>query len=538
MATHLITSRTEPWNQRPSEPVVTLNTESPQIVGLRNWWPLNSQADTLYLDLIGGNHAIPDTGLSSAPFGVNGGWSVKGDDSSSATIASLSGDYWTFSCWYFVGAASGVGLGRILGSSGGSCRLGLTSSGNFFLRTAEGGSNQTVGSFTTEQWNLFTLVRNGSSTLTVYVNGVFNAAATAETGGSSDFNRLFAHPSAGERFGGWAHDIRWYNRVLHPAEVYHQFDPRTRWDLYYPLARKLWSFPPSSATPQVVTPTTAALTLTTFAPTVSAPRLCTPTTATLTLTTFAPTVTVATVGTPSTATLTLSTFAPTVSTPVACTPTTAALTLSTFAPTVSAPVACTPTTATLTTFAPTVSTPVTCTPATTALTTSTYAPTVSTPITCTPTTATLALTTFAPTVSTSSVSAGGGNVWLTEKQWALSPPPPPLAPPKKPEKIRQGTRERLLLTETLPDCLVTLRIRDRSRWPVNERQVLRGVAPAFREVCTIKDRQRKPRRERLELTPSVPDARGRVRVVGFVDERREIIELVRLGLLPRECLPV
>lgn len=245
MATHIITSRTGSWNQRPSEPVVTLNANSPQMVGLANWWPLNNRAETLWLDVAGGNNALPEAGLKAEPFSAAPqGWSIKGNDSNTAVIRTLSGDYWTFSCWFWVdGTDGGAGVNRIIGSSSAACRIGFTKAGAFFLRTAEGGSNQTVGSFTTNTWHHFGLVRTGSSTLTVYVDGVFNAAAAAETGGSTDFNRLFAHPSAGERYNGYAHDLRWYNRSLHPAEVYQQFDPRTRWDLYYPLQRRMYSFP-------------------------------------------------------------------------------------------------------------------------------------------------------------------------------------------------------------------------------------------------------------------------------------------------------
>jgi hypothetical protein len=105
-----------------------------------------------------------------------------------------------------------------------------------------------------------------------------------------------------------------------------------------------------------VTPTTAALVLTTFAPTVLTPRLVTPTTAALVLTTFAPTVATPVLVTPGKASLVLTTFAPTVTAPQLVTPTTAALVLATFAPTVVVNTPATPTTAALvlTTFEPTV----------------------------------------------------------------------------------------------------------------------------------------------------------------------------------------
>jgi len=153
-----------------------------------------------------------------------------------------------------------------------------------------------------------------------------------------------------------------------------------------------------------VTPTTAALTLTTFAPTVLTPRLVTPGVVALALTTFAPTVGIGVVVTPTTAVLTLTSFNPTVQTPVVVTLGVLALTLTTFAPTVTAGgnVVVTPTTLalTLTTFAPTVtvSGDVVVTPTTLALTLTTFAPTVLTPRLVTPGVLSLTLTMFAPTV--------------------------------------------------------------------------------------------------------------------------------------------
>ena len=93
-----------------------------------------------------------------------------------------------------------------------------------------------------------------------------------------------------------------------------------------------------AADPQLVTPTTASLTLSTFAPTVSTPRRVTPGVASLILTTFAPTVTAGAglVITPTPASLALTAFAPNViaTDHKRVTPTTASLVLTGFAPTV------------------------------------------------------------------------------------------------------------------------------------------------------------------------------------------------------------
>ncbi len=162
-----------------------------------------------------------------------------------------------------------------------------------------------------------------------------------------------------------------------------------------------------------VTPSTAALTLTSFAPTVTVSnnQTVTPSIASLTTTKYAPTVTATAHQsvTPSPATLSLAAFAPAVSTTahVTVTPTTAARTTTAYAPTVTATAhqAATPSTLALTTsrFAPTVtaSNHITVTPTTASLATTKYAPTVTASDHKTVTPSTLALTTakFAPTVS-------------------------------------------------------------------------------------------------------------------------------------------
>lgn len=93
--------------------------------------------------------------------------------------------------------------------------------------------------------------------------------------------------------------------------------------------------------PQIVTPGTKALTLTTFAPSVSAPRLVTPSVLSLALTAYAPTVTATNhkIVTPGVASLGLSEFAPTVvaSDNKVVTPNVLGLTLSSFIPIITAP---------------------------------------------------------------------------------------------------------------------------------------------------------------------------------------------------------
>jgi hypothetical protein len=186
----------------------------------------------------------------------------------------------------------------------------------------------------------------------------------------------------------------------------------------------------TTADPQLVTPTTAALVTAPFAPTitVSDNQLVTPTTASLVTAPFAPTVTATAhqTVTPDIASLTTAAFAPvvTASDHQSVTPTTASLSLSTFAPTVTATAGTTvtPDTATLTTsaFAPVVTATdhQLVTPGTASLSTTAFAPTVTATEhqLVTPTTATLVIDRLIPVVTASdhqSVTPSTASLTLT-----------------------------------------------------------------------------------------------------------------------------
>lgn len=248
-------------------------------------------------------------------------------------------------------------------------------------------------------WYHYCFSSNGT-TVRVYKNGV--DIGGLDNRNPTTINTIGAYASSSLSFNGAMDDIRFYNRALTPPEVSLL---ATRRGIAYELDRKRRAYVVGVGGGATVTPTTAALTLTTFAPTVTTPRTVTPSTASLTLTTFTPTVSTPQTVTPATASLTLTTFAPTVTAggSQTVTPTPASLSLSTFAPTVSTPQTVTPTTAALTlnTFTPTVTTPRTVTPTPTALSVTTFAPTVSVggSVSVTPTTLALTLTTFAPTIT-------------------------------------------------------------------------------------------------------------------------------------------
>ncbi len=152
--------------------------------------------------------------------------------------------------------------------------------------------------------------------------------------------------------------------------------------------------------PQLVTPSTLALTITTYAPSIVIGTVITPSTLALALTTYAPTVLTPRLVTPAVLALVLTAYAPTILTPVLATPGTLALAITTYIPSVTIGTLSTPSTLALalTTYAPTVLTPRLVTPAVLALVLTAYAPTILTPVLATPSTLALVLTFYAPTI--------------------------------------------------------------------------------------------------------------------------------------------
>lgn len=76
-----------------------------------------------------------------------------------------------------------------------------------------------------------------------YVDGLLDSTDTTHGFGSTDNVALFFLGSGFPvQMDGWVGDFRGYLRVLSAAEAFALYDPRTRWDLYYPIGRRTTSF--------------------------------------------------------------------------------------------------------------------------------------------------------------------------------------------------------------------------------------------------------------------------------------------------------
>ena len=124
---------------------------------------------------------------------------------------------------------------------------------------ADTGNVAVTGSSTLSSgtWYLATGRRSGTTsnwTYKVFVNGVedgtgatainFNAQSTAAIGRLGAFGIHY--------FDGLIADVRIYRSACDTNVINRIWDPRTRWDLYYPLRQRVWCFPTAAAAGVVV----------------------------------------------------------------------------------------------------------------------------------------------------------------------------------------------------------------------------------------------------------------------------------------------
>lgn len=267
-----------------------------------------------------------------------------------------------------------------------------------------GGSWATKNAIWTDKtaWHHLGFVVESSGTVRFYFDGKDQGTATGTTTGtwgSGRFGEFVTLLNNSNQYNGLLDDVKIYSRPLGGDEMWRLYQESLN-DHPDMLNWMQQPFPPPTASPQVVIPSTLALTLATFAPTIKLGKIAIPSTAALTLTGFAPTVLAPQAAIPSTATLSLTGLAPTVLAPQSVTPSTATLSITTFTPTILTPTTVTPvaTSLTLTGFAPTVLMPRMCVPPTQSLAVTTFEPTVVAPQVAIPSAAPLTLTTFAPSV--------------------------------------------------------------------------------------------------------------------------------------------
>jgi hypothetical protein len=103
------------------------------------------------------------------------------------------------------------------------------------------GSWTSAGSVETVAWSHI-VVRMDAAGAAMFINGRQVGTSTSLTFGASVSAARWGDrvDGNGVSFAGQMQDLRRYDRALSAAEIYTLYDPRTRWDLYAPITRRVW----------------------------------------------------------------------------------------------------------------------------------------------------------------------------------------------------------------------------------------------------------------------------------------------------------
>lgn len=257
----IVTSRTTARMFRPPSPPYSLNLGSQQSQGLIAWWPLGRPDATLgYMDYSKSKVSLTNNGaILAKPMGGFDGFGASNDgtntnwlDAANGIVAALPA---TLTTWVVANNVTQTfSLLNVMNS--GSSYLSLAADGNNEygfndqIVADPSGAGTSAGSGGAYQAGvpfLAQAVFNTTTDRTAGLNGSFF--------GSSAVSRAFSAPTrtslCGFRFSGatsvgmlngWMFDSRIYNYALTQAQLFAQYDPVSRWELYYPLNRVSYFF--------------------------------------------------------------------------------------------------------------------------------------------------------------------------------------------------------------------------------------------------------------------------------------------------------
>lgn len=231
--------------QRPSGPL-QLNRASPQAMGLARWYPLLG----VYAPTLHGAPELPNTptlntGTSGQYPRLNGAPLYEASWWSNASVNI--GDFPEITVTARVLSTNVSDYRNWVGNSFNSnWRVRHTNAGNWNLLD-RGGTNQITGSATISA-NVEYLVGftgGAASPIQLYHNGIADGSAGSNFGGGVSgivFEIGGSGSSAGalsiEPWLGYIYDLRIYNRVLSPVEMYSLY--ANPWDLYWVLGRRMF----------------------------------------------------------------------------------------------------------------------------------------------------------------------------------------------------------------------------------------------------------------------------------------------------------
>lgn len=330
----IVSSRTRRLYQRPPVAPFVLNKDCRQAQGLVGFWPIY-ECNQASPDLSPAQQypMSPGAGPVVDSASVDGGHSVLFNRGSSQYLENLtaivSAAPFTMLVWYNVSPTNlqmtGMCVADATVANHWTLGINYPTSARVGVICAAGGAASQVNTTVNHgagEWHQAAAVIASTTSRTVYRDANPATAATATASrvpsGISHVNIGAQHNTSGgttsNATGGWLmHGCLW-NRVLTEDELWQTYDPRTRWELYYPVGRKTFGFSPPGGGSQTATPDVATITVAGVAPTASGSGIATatPGVATVTISGVAPAAsgTGTVTATPGIATVTVSGIAP------------------------------------------------------------------------------------------------------------------------------------------------------------------------------------------------------------------------------------
>lgn len=111
-------------------------------------------------------------------------------------------------------------------------------------------SADTTTGFVASKWQHACGVWTTTTLRAAYLNGGSKGTNTSSRGptfAQAVIGAYWANSAVGLAFDGKIAEARYYHKALNDQEVYELYDEETRWDLYYPLGRKVYAIPHATA---------------------------------------------------------------------------------------------------------------------------------------------------------------------------------------------------------------------------------------------------------------------------------------------------
>lgn len=271
---NIVTSRTRTLYERPPQGPWCPNLGSLQAVGLRAWWPLGEGAGATAFDETVGTARnlsfVNGPAWAGAGPGV-GGNAVKFVSASSQYLllssAVLTAVPVTLACWFRTDNTGAIqcplALDLTTGVNNNQFRLLFSTVFQASAQaTATTGTAQSAAAVQADRWHhgcgVFAAANSRAAFLDGRDKGTNTTSVTPSGINSAQVGTRFSAGARTNYMSGLIADARVYNRALSDAEVYALYDPRSRWELYYPLGRRTYSFPVAGASPLTGGPAAAA----------------------------------------------------------------------------------------------------------------------------------------------------------------------------------------------------------------------------------------------------------------------------------------